>query len=253
MEQRYLKHAYNTLEPQYNYPHLLKTNLAVLLILKHLIMKLKHIFYSFCFATAMFACANEPLVEPNDTLLEADLKGIANAPETSGQYVIRTEDFVWAWVISDPKTELTAVVGWDYEAQLAWCAGEFNFDLFDQVPSQIVNNPSSESRIILLNQGPVRVIVFDGYYDYSYPNCDFFTSAEVIAEGQANFIQTDNDLIAYLNDSNNKNAYSIRANGNLLSRDNEQMHLNVFWQFLWDKDPESGFFDDLVKVSVQLH
>ena len=249
----FLEPYYNILKHWCNYACVLKITLVKVLILKLLIMKLKHIFYSLCAATLMFACTNEPLTEPKETLLEANSKGIANAPTESGVYVLRSEDYVWGWIISDSKTNLTAVLGWDLESQLSWCSGNFDLDLLDLAPIQLIDLPNNENKFVELQQGMVRTIVFDGAFSYLYPFCDFVDNAEVLAEGLSRFTYTDNDLLGYISDGNNYNSWTYRGSGTLIgSSDGKDKHFSAVMKLLWNWDNEWDILSDIRHISVQL-
>ncbi|WP_242092478.1 hypothetical protein [Aestuariivivens sediminicola] len=221
-------------------------------------MKSKIISIYVCIALLATACTNEPLQDINVLKNEAELskvnaKGIANAPEQSGPFIIRTSDGVWSFLIYDTKTNLTALIGITYENQLEICNGNFSWELFDQVPAQFINNNSNEFRIITNQQGLVNVIVFKGTWDRISPFCDFILGSELLAEGMAHYNYNDNDYNAFLNDSKNNNAYSIKAAGLLYSPvDNKRKGFQARLMFNWDKI-EDDFFATIMHQSVQLH
>ena len=193
-------------------------------------MKLKHIFYSFCFATVMFACTNEPLIEPNETLLEANSKGIANAPEESGMYLTRGEQQAWIYTISDVKTELTMVIGLNVTTA---CNG--GNPIFDYLSFQEVSNPNN--MVVNLVQGDIHVEVFEYF---PFPSCNFIYSNKRLAEGTANIIYTDNDLYAYENPGNNYNAFSLMITGQIEGEDGSMKNLQGGFHARWNpNDPDS--------------
>jgi hypothetical protein len=184
-------------------------------------------------------CSTEE-VSTVDSSIENDsyARGIANAPDQSGMYVIRTETSA-ASVIVDTKTELTAVTGVDIEA---FCSGDPFWEL---EPLQYVNIPNNDQLIFLI-QGYVYTFVFDGVFDGSIPLCDFLQNTPVLAEGTSHFIYNDNDFFGTA--ANISNAVSIKANGQLLNQDNELKNLNAKFHGVWNQE---GSFTS--STSVKLH
>jgi hypothetical protein len=185
-------------------------------------------------------CSTEE-VSTVDSSIENDsfAKGIANAPDQSGMYVIRTE-LSAAAILIDTKTELTAVFGVDIEA---FCSG----DAFWEVePIQYVNIPNTDEQLIALLQGDVYTFVFDGVFDGSISLCDFLLNTSVLAEGESHFIYNDND---YFGTANISNSWSIKANGQLLNQDNELKNLNAKFHGVWNY--QTDHFSS--STSVKLH
>lgn len=215
-------------------------------------MKLEHIIYSLCIATLVFACANEPLpIDTTETLLQADSKGIANAPSESGMYVFRTETS-FASIIVDFKTNLTTVNGWNIH--YAVCNGDpLEFDI---VPIQFIDIPNTDTRYIGLAQGASYSYVYDGAWDFvnGQDICDFFSNATLLAEGNTQIVATDNDNFADINSSPNKNAFGFRIHGRVTTPSDQIKNLLVAIEFLWDKtEYPNELIDIQVQASVQLH
>jgi len=210
-------------------------------------MKIKQIFYSLCLAIMVMACAIEPLAtEANETLLQTDFKGFNNAPEQSGMFVVRTEDY-FAFGLIDSKTQLTTINGYD----ISFCNGEPFIPAI--VSAQIIDIPNEDLRTIALLKDEVSTTVFEGAWDFESDICEFLNNATVLAQGETQLIWTDNDY--FVSDSNNVNAFGFRLGGRLLSPENEIQNLNAMIRFVYDKEGDLGF--DLreyqLGISVQLH
>jgi len=192
-------------------------------------------------ALFLIGCTTEE-ISTLDSSIENDsyAKGIANAPEKSGMYVIRTES-VAAGLIVDAKTGLSVLFGVDF---VAFCSSEPNFN--DVVSTQYVDVQSNDERFLALQQGDVITFVFDGIFDGSKTLCDFVFSTPILAEGVSRFIYNDNDINGTVD--NNSNSWSLKLNGRLLNQYNESKNLSAKFHETWDKEHHWSF-----SSSVRLH
>ncbi len=192
----------------------------------------------------MFACEKSDLEPFDDTnaISEADAfaKGIGNAPEQSGPYLIRIDD-IGAYFLVDSKTGLSLGFGAD---KIAFCNGDP--DPFEVEPIQFIDIPSNELRLIFLQQGEVYAEVFNGIWDGSIPFCNFLLNTPVLAEGMVQFIYTDNDYLG-LSNSNNTNTWGARVHGRLLNEDNKTKNLSASFHGVWDKN-ELFYFTQSVRL-----
>lgn len=189
----------------------------------------------------LIGCSTEE-VSTVDSSIENDsyAKGIANAPEQSGMYVIRREG-LGADLFVDAKTGLTLISSIDI---VAFCSGDPNF--MEAEPIQLVDIPNNDEHFIVLQQGDVYTVVYDGIFDGSITLCDFLLNTPVLAEGISRLIYNDNDIFSIAD--NTTNTWSIKLNGRLLNQDNESKNLSANFHAVWDK--EGRFFSS---TSVRLH
>lgn len=188
----------------------------------------------------LIGCSTEEVLTI-DSSIENDsyAKGIANAPNQSGMYVIRAEIGTGSLIV-DTKTGLSVTLGIDFEN---FCSDGYYWEL---IPAQYINTPNSDGRYITLGQGDVDTTVFDGAFDGTIDFCDFILNTPVLAEGISQLIYNDNDLLGITD--NNSNAWSIKANGRLLNQDNESKNLSAKFHETWNKDHHWSF-----SSSVRLH
>lgn len=188
----------------------------------------------------LIGCSTEEVLTI-DSSIENDsyAKGIANAPNQSGMYVIRAEIGTGSLIV-DTKTGLSVTLGIDFEN---FCNDGYYWEL---IPAQYIITPNSDGRYITLGQGDVDTTVFDGAFDGTIDFCDFILNTPVLAEGISQLIYNDNDLLGITD--NNSNAWSIKANGRLLNQDNESKNLSAKFHETWNKDHHWSF-----SSSVRLH
>jgi len=187
-------------------------------------------------------CTTEE-VSTIDSSFENDsyAKGIANAPEQSGMYVIRIKTGA-AGLIVDAKTELSVSFGLNLEALCSSGSWEVEVETI-----QYVNTPNNDERLIALQQGDVNTIVFDGVFDpFTMDFCEFVLNRTVLAEGISRFTYNDNDINGTTN--NNSNSWSLKLNGRLLNEYNESKNLSAKFHETWDDHHHWSF-----SSSVRLH
>ena len=175
----------------------------------------------------MAGCQSESLDSVDDSAalsesIEAN-KGIGNAPEASGPYLIRFE-FTIGIVIVDVERGITATFGGDNPA---FCAGEP--DAFDLAPVQFFNSPSDEDRFIALQQGEIITTVYDGVFSGG-PICDFFNSTPILAEGMSHFVYKDNDF--FRSGGNNANVFGGHFNGQLENLSGERVNISAMFKIM---------------------
>ena len=190
-------------------------------------MKTKFLTLTVLTLLLMAGCQSESLDSVDDSAalsesIEAN-KGIGNAPEASGPYLIRFE-FTIGIIIVDLEKGITATFGGDNPA---FCADEP--DAFDLAPVHWFNSPSDEDRFIALQQGEIITTVYDGVPSGG-PICDFFTSAPILAEGMSHFLYRNNDF--YGSGGNNANSYSGHFNGQLEDSSGERVNISAMFKVM---------------------
>lgn len=212
-------------------------------------MKLKmHIFV--CFTAAfLFACqpnsidSTQEVITTQEQLItnsENSNRGISNAPEQSGIYVIRTELEFFFWIF-DYEQGLSLIAGIDVPAL---CNGDPNS--FSIQPLQLVDLPSSSLGAVGLIQGNTQAYVFQNIDD-DPSICDYFTNNPILAQGTVEFIYTDNDFFG--SQSNRRNAFGVIFHGQLYNQNNELKTLNAKLKIIWDPDEdisEALFIDSIL-------
>ncbi|WP_258105263.1 hypothetical protein [Marinoscillum sp. MHG1-6] len=178
-------------------------------------------------------------------------KGIENAPNTSGSFVIRDSyEGAFALTLVDNVSKLVATIGYP-DLIPTYCGGGFPEDV---VAFQDIIAANNGDRALSLGQGKMHVKVFQGplsTVDFS-EWCPFFTNSEVLAEGTVRVISPTNEL--YPAETNNKMIWSVQFHGKLLTLDNEIKNVSGGVLFTWDKEEEFNSLLDLVeRVSLQLH
>jgi hypothetical protein len=170
----------------------------------------------------LFGCSTEEVQitdSQNPGLNQVSLKGVSNAPEQSGMYIIRIESGFAVYAV-DFESGISASFGAD---NVAYCNGDP--DYFDFVTDQIISVPSDELKGILLTQGEVYTEVFDGIFTGG-EFCAFVLNTPILAQGMTKFVSTDNDL--FTSGNNNTNSWGTRGHGLLLNQDNET---TIFWAY----------------------
>lgn len=156
---------------------------------------------------------------------------LSDPPGESGPNVTRFEGTLAAFN-SDMKSGLTGVLGFD---PIDAC--RFIFD-FDSVSVKEVNIPSAPERIIQQFHGYVRASVWpivippeDGFF----PNwCPYFQASAPLATGIAAVNGTDNDLLAFLYEPKNENAFGWNAHGTLDDHDGYAKIFHLTFRAHWD-------------------
>jgi hypothetical protein len=173
----------------------------------------------------------------NDAAVPAPSFGIGNAPAASGPNLIRYQG-TFGYIINDPKRGIQALFGLDP-------ADVCGFD-FDLVYIQEITLPNEEvDRIVSVLQGDN---IQTSVWDFTGFNCVLYGSETPLATGYSRLINTDNDLVGFLTDRENANAFGVNAHGQL---DNGM--LNAHERISWD--PEPPLFDGrfIVTEVVNFH
>ena len=162
---------------------------------------------------------------------------IADPPDSSGPYVVRTE--VYGWFFYNDNG-MVAIHGADWPEL---CQGGFPWtDLWEV---KVINNPADADLIVRLVKGddvdtwiyPEWFIVFDedGFIDFP-ATCANALSVPPIATGTMDIISTDNDVIGNL-PHNRYNAWHLSAHGVLSSPSGDRMICNSGFNCVWNGDP----------------
>ena len=104
---------------------------------------------------------------------------------------------------------------------------------------QVIENPddpaSGKIRELTLAD-PINIFIVD----LSQPGSCF--GFELVASGEGKLVNTDNDVLVFLRDSNNANAFGFTAHGQLYGPDGRMAHYNGASKVTWDGNDGSKFF-----------
>jgi hypothetical protein len=161
-------------------------------------------------------------------------------PPASGPIVVRGDfngaDYDWWYYYTDWKRGYVAFHGVDI---VSWCAYNptgysdwYYLDVFPPAEADLIHEVLKGDDITT-SVWPVAI--------WEYTNaCDYILNYPPIATGTADVIVTDNDVTAWRNTHNRKNAYHLSAHGVLYAPDGEGMvfsgGFHGVWHPEWDKE-----------------
>jgi len=168
---------------------------------------------------------NGPAMATMDDAPNGDaLSKISNAPGTSGPFVVRGQT-TFAVFYVDTKAGVSAIHGTDI---IQFCQSGAPFDLVDLMS---VSVPEDPNRLNQLMQGTVQTSV----WPFTVFDCNAFLNTAPLGTGTANLINTDNDLLVFLNPNNvNANAFGFTAQGQLTRPDGSTAQFNGVNKSVWD-------------------
>lgn len=204
---------------------------------------MKALFLGLALIPICLSCTEKETFEPDAIkgMNGVEWRSENGPPAMSGPIVTRAEESIFeiGFIMPDPKTNLTAIVGVDMEA----LCGEVGLLIPDILPLQDILTPSREGRIIRLQKGEVSAFVYEGIWESGFV-CDFAAGTNLVAEGMARINITDNDLVVYLTDTNkNRNSANYKVHGFLEDNLGNTVRLNAHHSIIWD-----GTNDETLKV-----
>jgi hypothetical protein len=165
----------------------------------------------------------------------------------SGAWVIRSITYDYWYGFLDANSGLVISLGInDYPAL---CTGDGGTNAFNLKDAFLPNADPDLRRIVeKVKAGDVAVYVWDANLWQGH-FCWLYRDFTPIAVGTAHLVNTDNDLIAYLQDNKNSNAFGVKAEGTLNSP-NGQIHykLNFLYRFVWD--PDGTKYNETFKIQL---
>lgn len=146
-------------------------------------------------------------------------------PASSGPIVIRSQTLFAVFFIDSDKG-ISASIGAD---PVEFCNGIVNFDI---VELQEISVPEDANRLIDLIKGSN---VTASVWPFATFDCDLFATTTPLATGTVKLVNTDNDLLVFLNpDNRNANAFGFTAQGKLTRPDGSQANFNGVSKCVWD-------------------
>ncbi len=148
-------------------------------------------------------------------------------PPTSGPIVIRSQT-LFAVFFVDLDKGISASIGAD---PVEFCSGIIDFDI---VELQEISVPEDANRLIDLVKGSN---VTASVWPFTTFDCDLFANTTPLATGTVKLVNTDNDLLIFLNpDHKNSNAFGFTAQGRLNRPDGTKASFNAVSKCVWDGD-----------------
>ncbi len=148
-------------------------------------------------AAFMVASCDQQPIEPVNPVRENPAFDFSNGPaEPGNSYIVRDEYGGFIWFFTDPVTELGLLVAWDDVE----C---FDFEAETLIPFQLIFNPSNEGLEMYFENGWVNAQILEPPY-----GCD-----DVLASGKVHNQWRDNDVYAWMNDTNRSNAFGGHLGG----------------------------------------
>lgn len=150
-------------------------------------------------AVAAVSCDQQPIEPPANQVAESPAFDFSNGPPVPGNsYIVRDEVGGFVWFFVDSETELGLLVAWD------------DFDCFDfegatLLPFQTIFNPSHEGLEMYFESGWLNAHILEPPYE-----CN-----DVLATGLVHNVWTDNDVYAWMSDTNRSNAWGGHVNGHV--------------------------------------
>jgi len=170
--------------------------------------------------------------EPVGHQLTAPSFNFTNAPPSSGPNIIRSAT-TFAVFHADNLRGVSAVYGTDV-VQL--CLGNVAFDV---VALQEITVPQEAGRFIDLIQGAALTA---SVWPFTAFDCTLFLNTAPLATGLVDLVNTDNDLLVFLRDNRNANAFGFTAQGTLTRPSGTRAHVNSVAKVVWDGEDGSRIF-----------
>lgn len=151
----------------------------------------------------------------------------SNGPLMPGPNIVRSQN-TYAMAYVDPDAGLLAVIGTDI---VAFCTSGAPFDIVDL---QTISVPEDANRLNRLIQGDDMTA---SVWPFTSFDCGLFTTMDPVGTGMVKLVQTDNDVLTFLNpDSRNANAFGFRVHGALTDPSGHKVQFNSHSNCVWDGD-----------------
>jgi len=179
--------------------------------------------------------------EPVGHNLAPPLFNFTNGPASPGPNIIRSAT-MFAVFHADNRRGVSAVYGTDV-VQL--CLGNVAFDV---VSLQEITVPQEAGRFIDLIQGAA---VTASVWPFTAFDCTLFLNTAPLATGLVDLVNTDNDLLVFLRDNTNANAFGFTAQGTLTRPSGARAHVNSVSKVVWDGLDGSRIFKATDVINVR--
>jgi hypothetical protein len=164
----------------------------------------------------------------------------------SGAYIERYDMTYYVyWFINENGLLVTCGVN-DIQAYCARTGGKETFSYKDLY----LPNADPDLRRVMekLEGTDVTAMAFQVVPGSGVTLRDYICGLEPIAVGTANLRSEDNDVLAWMQDKNNRNAFGYNANGNLVAPDGQKFRLNIVDRYVWD--PTTGWYNEVFKIQL---
>lgn len=166
----------------------------------------------------------------------------ANGPESPGPNVFRFKDGLGIFY-ADPERELSAIHGGDV---VEFClTGGTTFPLVDIQEVKPKQNPDRIIQLLQADDVETTVWPFPSF------DCDLFTTTPPLATGTVDLVNTDNDLLVFLRDNNNANAFGFAAHGQLMRSNGRTAHFNGVSRIVWDGEDGEKLFKETNVINLE--
>jgi hypothetical protein len=164
----------------------------------------------------------------------------------SGAYIDRYDMTLYVyWFIDESGLLVTFGVN-DVEAFCARTGGKDTFSFKDLYLPNV--DPDLRRQLEQIEGRGVTALAFQVVPDPTKDLRGYICGMEPIAVGTADFRLEDNDVLAWMQDNKNSNAFGYKANGILVAPDGQKLTLNVVYRYVWD--PGTTRYNEVFRLQV---
>jgi hypothetical protein len=201
----------------------------------------------------VFACGSEP-TGPVPLIGSGPTFTFTNNPDNGNPRIVRFED-LFAFLTVDPQTNLFAQHS-PFDFQF-FCNGSptlFNLMDFQDVLQDPDDPLAGQIKELILGRD-IYIGVFEGWDEWvasGFDCADLFSRK--LAEGPGNVTSTDNDLLTFLRESTNGNAFGFAAQGRLERVGGGTAHYSGTSRCIWqesDGHDAASFFRCTEKINFR--
>jgi hypothetical protein len=172
--------------------------------------------------------------------LVAVVPASADPPPQAG-IVIRVDDEAF-WYHCDPRAGICAVYGIN---PVDYCAGQW--DQADSFSFQDIVLPQDDNMLRIVERA--RGTDIQTYVSSIETFGDCGQVGNYLATGTVRFEAIDNDVLVYLANRNNANAFGFTAHGDLVGADGARMQINAIYRLTWK--PNGSVENEVSKINLK--
>jgi hypothetical protein len=165
------------------------------------------------------------------------------SPPSAG--IVLWYDDAFSFGFPDPRSGLAAWFGIDIAA--ACSGGDPNFSL---IHYKDLTLPQADQRIIRVANSDALPVTVWRVEDLDEGGCPI-GSAAPIASGQVRVRNTDNDVLAFIGDNPNANAWGLTAQGTLTRTTGQRVQFSSVYRNVWDGVDTLKTNHFVIRVSLQ--
>ena len=167
-------------------------------------------------------------------------------PSGSGAYIERYDLAYWVYWFMDGNGLLVTLGVNDIQAYCERTGGKDTFSFKDlYLPNA---DPDLRRCLEQIRGTGVIAMAFQVVPDPTKDLRGYICGMEPMAVGTANFGYQDNDVLAWMQDNNNSNAFGYKANGALVAPDGQTYKLNLVYRYVWD--PGTTRYNEVFKLQL---